>query len=408
MADPYNIHPRGKKGILWCDFILYGERVHRSTKCVAKPDATERCEGWAQEIRDRKDGKVKVAPAPTLKEALVTWEKAQEDITTAKHREVTAAKLRLHLADHMETPLDQLDTAKLRAIRAHYLKTPGPTGRTHTKGGANSLIKSVRTVLGFFLEDGTLATLPFKLRRIHVKRTPRRVVPIQDTQAFLAAVEAPYKGSEKKHSPKAKPKNPDVIMAIKLMLGLGLREHEALCSRAEWIDRQNRTYHAGETKNGEVRLIPIPNWLLRDLEAHLGDRKTGLIIKRPPPKKPRAGERIERPHAGQFTRRVLDLVGAELGIPGLTPHRLRATFATNHARAGTDVRKIQVWLDHAHIETTMLYIEMVEEGGHQAQARVEELMGLGAAPKIHPIIKKIVRKFSKKITSETTLSPSKP
>ncbi len=34
-----------------------------------------------------------------------------------------------------------------------------------------------------------------------------------------------------------------------------------------------------------------------------------------------------------------------LNLPGLTPHRLRATFATNHARAGTPVATLQVWLE---------------------------------------------------------------
>lgn len=375
MADPYNLKRRGKHGYWVPDFQIYGVRVHRSTKKVSKPDAIEKCKDWVKEIEDRKEGKVPppappVKEMPTLRKALETWEAEMRGAYSDKHVDGTVAKIRLHMADQMETPIDQLDTKTMRTVRAAYVRTPGPTGRAHKKGGANSLMKAVNTVIGFFVEDKTLDERPFKLKRLPVKRVPRRVVPIQDTAALLAAVDAPYKGTEKKHSPKAKPKNPHVCLAIKMMLALGLRERETLRSRWEWIDWANRTYYAGETKNGEVRLIPIPKWFLALLQSKKPGECRGLIMPADD------GEA----HRGQFTKKVLYEVGNDLGLVGLTPHRLRATFATNHARAGTDIRKIQVWLDHAHIETTMLYIEYVDEGGHAAQDRVEKLMGLSPTP----------------------------
>lgn len=371
MADPYNLQKRGRYWVP--DFTLHGVRVHKSTKHTMKADAVERCDRWAQEIRDRIDGVKPKVEIPTLATALEKWEAANRNVLSDKHIDGTADKLRLHCQALLVLKLDELTTEKVEAVRSAYLSTPGPTGRTHKTGGANSLVKALNTVMGWASARWDVPARPYKLRKVREKRVPRRVVPITDTQAFLEAVDAPYKGTEKKHSPKAKPKNPHVCLAIKMMLALGLREREALHSRWEWIDWSNRTYYAGETKNGQVRLIPIPKWFLSILQSRTRPESgMGLIMP----------DEDGKPHAGQFTKKVLYLVGKDLKLGGLTPHRLRATFATNQVRAGTDIRKVQVWLDHANIETTMLYVEYVEEGGHAAQDRVEELMGL--APQKSP------------------------
>jgi integrase len=364
-GDQYNLRRRGEAGYWVADFVLYGVRVHRSTKCTIKDDAVDRCDGWAKAIRDKHDGIPSKEPAPTLKKALEEWETANTGVLSEKHIKVTVDKIRLNFADLLEVPIDELDTTRVETIRTAYLTNPGPTGRIHKPGGANSLIMALNTVMGWASHRWEVPARPYHLRKVKQKRVPRRVVPIQDTPAFLAAVDAPYEPSNHPNSPKAKPKNPHVCLAIRMMLGLGLREKEALSSRWEWFDWKNRTYYAGETKNGEVRLIPVPRWLQKPLEKSKPKPCMGLIM---------PGE-DGSPHVGQFTKKVLNLVGRQLGLTGLTPHRLRATFATNHARAGTDIRKIQVWLDHANIETTMLYIEYVDEGSHAAQDRVEELMG---------------------------------
>ena len=293
---------------------------------------------------------------------------ANRGVLSDKHVDDTADKIRLHFDELLELPLDQLTVAVVEEARAAYLNTPGPTGRVHKAGGANSIIKALRTVLGWAGPHYQLSSgpyRPFRLRKVKEQKVPRRVVPLADTGEFLNAVDAPHQGSGKKHAFKTRPKNPHILLAIRLMLGLGLREKEALSARWEWIDATNRTYYAGKTKNGNVRLIPIPQWLLDYLGPTKG--KEGLVI-------PLVGE---TPHEGQFTKKVLYQVAKQLGLSGLTPHRLRATFATNHARAGTPIPTIQVWLGHERIETTMLYIEFVAEGGLAAQDRVAEMMGFG-------------------------------
>jgi len=312
------------------------------------------------------DGLAPKVEIPTLATALRKWEVSNRGVLSDKHVDGTADKIRLNFDELLDTPLDQLFTDRVEAARTFYLNNPGPTGRSHRAGGANSVIKSLKTLLGWAATVWPVPSRPFHLRKVREERVPRRVVPLADTGEFLKAVDAPHQGSGKKHAFKTRPKNPHILLAIRLMLGLGLREKEALSARWEWIDATNRTYYAGRTKNGKVRLIPIPRWLLDYLGPTKG--KEGLII-----------PLVEDvPHEGQFTKKVLHQVAKELGLTGLTPHRLRATFATNHARAGTPIPTIQVWLGHERIETTMIYIEFVGEGGHAAQDRVSEMMGFGS------------------------------
>jgi len=362
MSDPYNLHKIGK--FYHCDFVVRGVRVHKSTKKTMVGDAKAEAKRWYDQALDLANGVQPPPEIPTLRKALDKWETANRGVLTDKHVDGTKDKLEIHFANQMETPINQLTTELVGEVRSRYLNTPGPTGRTHKPGGANSLIMALKTLLGWAARIWPVPSRPFRLTKVKVDKAPRRVVPLANSTEFLAAVDAPYKPSAKKNSPLAKPKNPHVCTAIRLMLGLGLREKEALAARWEWLDRTNRTYYAGKTKNGKVRLIPVPVWLIDHLKAP--DPAIGLIL---------PGEE-GGPHKAQFTKKVLYEVARTLNLPGLTPHRLRATFATNHARAGTPPTTIQVWLGHERIETTMIYIEFIDEGGLQAQDKVSAMMGL--------------------------------
>jgi site-specific recombinase XerD len=44
--------------------------------------------------------------------------------------------------------------------------------------------------------------------------------------------------------------------------------------------------------------------------------------------------------------------GADAGLPGLRPHRLRHTYATRLRQGGAAVAQVQALLGHAWLETT--------------------------------------------------------
>jgi integrase len=87
------------------------------------------------------------------------------------------------------------------------------------------------------------------------------------------------------------------------------------------------------------------------------------------------------PHRTGFSRKPIDRAGKKVGLVELTPHRLRATFATMHVEAGTALPKVQKMLGHSDITTTMRYVEDSTTGLREAQAKVAKAMGLGVSSK---------------------------
>jgi integrase len=52
---------------------------------------------------------------------------------------------------------------------------------------------------------------------------------------------------------------------------------------------------------------------------------------------------------------VVLAVGADAGIPGLRPHRLRHSFGTRLRQGGADPAQVQALLGHASIDTSARY-----------------------------------------------------
>ena len=148
--------------------------------------------------------------------------------------------------------------------------------------------------------------------------------------------------------------NPQVATLIRLMVGLGLRESEALEARWKWLDPTQRTYTVGRSKTRTPRTIPVPSWLwshILDMPKALSD----FICPCPD----------GTAHRGQFTKITLARAAKDLRIIGITPHSLRRTFATLHAQAGTSLADLQGMMGHTSPVLTLLYPESVRLGRYQ-------------------------------------------
>jgi integrase len=185
------------------------------------------------------------------------------------------------------------------------------------------------------------------------------------------------------------------------MLALGLRESEALGLQWEFLDLDRGTMVVGRikdarfvTKGGEARQLPIPAWLLERLKARWERNKKpkeGLVM--PGPLDPISRKPL--PHSAGYTRPLVKRVGASLGLVGLSPHRLRASFISALAlEAKVPLPQVQKMAGHKHLATTMRYVEGAEEHT-DALASLEKLQGFTEAP-----LPKQKRGVSKKSSSE--------
>ena len=83
-----------------------------------------------------------------------------------------------------------------------------------------------------------------------------------------------------------------------------------------------------------------------------------------------------KPHCPGFLRKPLLSAAKQLGLGNLTPHRLRASFASLHAAAGTPLSELQTMMGHTDYKTLWGYIEQTLDACRNAQEGLGRHLGL--------------------------------
>lgn len=153
------------------------------------------------------------------------------------------------------------------------------------------------------------------------------------------------------------------LMAV-LIYGGGLRVSECCELRVKDVDLEQGLLFVRAGKGAKDRATLLAEATRDELRRHLAsvqalhavDRKAGL-----------AG--VALPDA--IERKYPD-AGRELGWP-ISVHTLRHSFATHLLLNGVDIRQIQEYLGHRHVETTMVYTHVVKELRSPAQSPLDIL-----------------------------------
>ena len=156
------------------------------------------------------------------------------------------------------------------------------------------------------------------------------------------------------------------LALVGLLLLDGLRSHEALALRLEDLqlaDAQIRVLGKGNKQ----RVLPLPVETIQVLQNYL---------------------HLERPLTNSAALFV-SLKGRQRGqamtaaglrslfrhhrlcshVPNANPHRLRHTFGSDMVRAGISLPALQHLMGHAHIHTTMLYVQLAPQDVWREYAR---------------------------------------
>jgi len=288
-----------------------------------------------------------VRKAPTLRALAESWIGTRGKAASKAH--VRAAIQSLAALDPMAgLPLTHITTAIVDGWRGRYLED-------HSTASANLVLRYLKMWMRWAMSEKLIKEMPYQSKAIKAQQRKRPVVPINEVESFLGKVW----GGEglKRH------RNPQVPAAVAFAMMLGLRESEVLNARWEWLKDGVYTV-SGNTKSRKIRAVPVPGEVLTALLHYLAANEHG------PAKIPDLGLMFPtpdgKPHRQGWLRQALK----RGGIGGLGMHRLRATFATLHLRAGTPLKEVQEMLGHADARTTLIYMETDQADKAKRQAEL--------------------------------------
>ena len=156
---------------------------------------------------------------------------------------------------------------------------------------------------------------------------------------------------------------------VVLLLGTGIRRSEVLQISLEEADLEHRQLLV-HGKGAKQRIVPLTGSVVVAIEQYLPHRShtqsRWLFVN------PRGG-----PLRGEAINKALDEILEQAGLEGqgITPHKLRHTFATHLIRKGVDIRTVQELLGHADLETTARYLHSDVRTKLAAVGRLTGLLG---------------------------------
>ncbi len=331
-----------KVGGVWhYRFQIDSVRQQRSTR--------ERAKGKADVVAQRAyEDAVKVAqggrPVPALQDLASAWLAVHKQVASVAHLRSVDTFNRLHLYDLGELPVNMITTQLVEMARNTHLTT-------HKPASANHWLRILKLLANWAVKREIIPVLPWRVKMLKLQKRPRSILPVDVAKAWFVAIDGATRGE------------PSAAIAIRMMFGLGLREGEAAGARWEWIDWQRATYTPGVTKGREAEPVPLPDWLAEHLAPHR--KAEGLI----------AAKRNGRQHPPGFARTVMLQANAVCATKGITPHRLRGTFATMLSEAGVPIQTIQKVMRHKSAMTTMAYLEKDLDTAANAQHDIAEKIG---------------------------------
>lgn len=239
--------------------------------------------------------------------------------------------------------IEDLDVALVRAFLDHIESERGNVARSR-----NARFSAIRAFFRY-LEYRAPACLEqaMSIRAPPIKRTDTKLIDYltrEEMQALLAAPDPRTRGGIRDRA------------MLHLAYAAGLRVSELLSLRLEdFPDRSLATVRI-LGKGRRERLLPLWRETQSMLRAWMAVRPAGrapeLFLNRD-------GDRMSRDgFAHRLARHVITATrtAPSLSAKRVTPHVLRHSCAMHTLAATGDVRKVALWLGHASIQTTEVYL----------------------------------------------------
>lgn len=184
-----------------------------------------------------------------------------------------------------------------------------------------------------------------KLERMPQKPTRSRVITLEEEAAMLAATcpNAMYSGKSPTID-RMRQDNQDILVCL---LHLGARINEAQNLRWTDVDFVQNTVFVKRLKGGDACLLMMTNALRSVMQRRYATRSDAWVF---PTKRGKATS------YGAWVKVVAKRAGINLENGKITSHTFRHSCATRLLRAGMDVRKVQRFLGHKNLNSTLVYL----------------------------------------------------
>jgi len=176
----------------------------------------------------------------------------------------------------------------------------------------------------------------------------------------------------------------DDKMLWRFLLGTGYREAEASVAEYTDVNPEKRTiavmekrYFGFKPKDSEKRVVPIPDELIAQLKArkngcslvfHKNGHPDGHLLRRLKNVAFRGGLNCGK-CAGTQNGKEVSCADAPVCQKWIL-HRFRKNFATDRHDGGASARKIQKWLGHSSLETTLRYLAVGDDTSEEVRSIV--------------------------------------
>jgi integrase/recombinase XerD len=269
----------------------------------------------------------------------------------------------------MSGPTQKCYTRSVRMLADFYNKTPDQITETQLqdyflhrrnidKWSAATMRICYSGIKFFFIN--VLQRDWHTLALIQAKREQRlpTVLSLDEVRAILAAVNTPQNKAY-----------------LTVVYSCGLRLHEALYLQVSDIDSDRMRIHVHRGKGAKDRYVPLPQATLAILRDYWKMHRNPVWIF------PRLGHSGKEGPIAQIPmdkgsvqgalRRVLKQLKVKKQV---SVHTLRHSYATHLLEAGVNIRRIQQYLGHHSLTSTMVYLHLTTQGHERAYGIINDLM----------------------------------
>jgi integrase/recombinase XerD len=218
-----------------------------------------------------------------------------------------------------------------------------------TAASAARALSAVRGLHRFAAREGLVAA--DAAHEVHPPSLPRRLpraLGVAEVDRLLAAAGT---GAEEVVALR------DMAL-LEFLYATGARVSEAVGCAVDDLDLAEATVRL-RGKGGRTRLVPVGGYARAAVEAYLVRSRPVLLARSRTATARGAHQLFRNARGGGLTRQgawlILQGAADRAGLPPVSPHVLRHSFATHLLEGGADVRVVQELLGHASVTTTQVY-----------------------------------------------------